>query len=105
MIPGLHEKLHKLRLAMGLNTVQFGELVGISASMISRYESGEREPSPQVLVKIATACHVSTDFLLGVTQSTVDAIGIDTAGLTPLQVNAVAHLVSVFHEENREHSQ
>ena len=52
--------LTQLRLAIDLNTNQ---------NTISRYESGEREPSINELVKIADYFHVSIDYLVGRTEN------------------------------------
>lgn len=45
----------QLKLAMDLNTNQ---------NTISRYETGEREPSLSELIKIADYFHISIDYLL-----------------------------------------
>ena len=47
--------ISQLRLAMELNTNQ---------NTISRYETGEREPGINELIKIADYFHVSVDYLL-----------------------------------------
>ena len=47
--------ISQLKLAMDLNTNQ---------NTISRYETGEREPSINELIKIADYFNVSIDFLL-----------------------------------------
>ena len=52
--------LSQLRLAMELNTTQ---------NTISRYETGEREPGIDELIKIADYFHVSVDYLIGRTEN------------------------------------
>lgn len=49
------KKMTQLKLALELNTSQ---------NTISRYESGEREPSIKDLIKIADFFNVSVDYLL-----------------------------------------
>lgn len=50
----------QLRLAMELNTNQ---------NTISRYESGEREPSIADLIRLADYFNVSVDYLIGRTDN------------------------------------
>ena len=49
--------------------VEFAEFVGIARSTVGFYESGERLPDAVALVKIAKACNVSIDWLLGVSDT------------------------------------
>lgn len=45
---------------------ELGELVGLSEQTIRKYESGARQPDDfDIIVKLAKALHVSTDYLLG----------------------------------------
>lgn len=60
------EKLKELRTARNMSQKQLAERIGIAKSVISFYESGDRFPSYEVLVKIAAIFHTSTDYLLGV---------------------------------------
>lgn len=39
--------------------------MGVSASIISNYESSERTPSVEILMALARLYHCSTDYLLG----------------------------------------
>ena len=52
--------ISQLRLATDLNTTQ---------NTISRYETGEREPGIDELIKIADYFHVSIDYLVGRTEN------------------------------------
>ena len=52
--------ISQLRLATDLNTTQ---------NTISRYETGEREPGINELIKIADYFHVSVDYLIGRTEN------------------------------------
>ncbi|MBE6921255.1 MAG: helix-turn-helix transcriptional regulator [Ruminococcaceae bacterium] len=52
--------ISQLRLATDLNTTQ---------NTISRYETGEREPGIDELVKIADYFNVSVDYLIGRTEN------------------------------------
>lgn len=57
--------LRTLRKQAGLSQKQLAERIGVTKSVVSYYELSERIPSPEVLVKIAGAFHVTTDYLLG----------------------------------------
>ncbi|GEM_PF-813796 len=61
----LHKKIKELRARKGLTQEALGKIVGVSTSMIGMYETGARNPSYEVLLKIADCFNVSTDFLLG----------------------------------------
>jgi transcriptional regulator with XRE-family HTH domain len=59
------EQLLKARFTRGLNQKQVAERVGISPSIVSRYELGRGEPRLSVLRRLADVLDVTTDFLLG----------------------------------------
>lgn len=65
------EKLKKLRKGLKLTQQQLAERIGVAKSIISYYESGERYPSYDVLVKLARTFHVTTDYLLDVEKTRV----------------------------------
>ena len=46
----------------------FGKLLGLSAATIGFYENGNRLPNAADLLRIATVCGVSTDWLLGLSE-------------------------------------
>lgn len=60
------EKLKTLRKNSNLTQKQLGELLGVAKSVVSYYEQGDRCPSQDVLIRIASIFHTSTDYLLGV---------------------------------------
>ena len=58
--------LKTLRIQSNLTQKQLAERIGVTKSVVSYYESQERYPSPDILVKIAKVFHVTTDYLLGI---------------------------------------
>ena len=60
----LPARLVALRKARGLSQQAMAELLGIHANSLKKYETDHRQPSLDVLRKIAKALNVSTDFLL-----------------------------------------
>ena len=83
------EKLKMLRKETGLTQTQVAARTGVVVSAVSAYESGMRYPSYKVLIKLAALYHVSTDFLLGVS----NARSIDVSGLSEEDIAALQKLV------------
>ncbi len=61
------ERLQQLRKEANLQQKELGAEVGMSANAISMMETGNRETTFEKLVRLAEFFHVSTDYLLGVT--------------------------------------
>ena len=59
------ERLKALRTSKGLSQADFSRQVNTSKSSINMYERGEREPSFEMLERIADYFNVDMDFLLG----------------------------------------
>jgi transcriptional regulator with XRE-family HTH domain len=51
------------REAAGLTRTALAEICGVSLSLISQIESGDRNATPEVLKKIAAACNCPVVFL------------------------------------------
>lgn len=62
----LGDKIKKLRTKNQLTQKQLAEKLGLAQSTIGMIESGKRDVSFEILIKIADLFNVSTDFLLGV---------------------------------------
>ena len=54
-----------LRISKGWSQAELGRQLGVSASAIGLYEQGRREPSLDLLVRMARLFGVTTDYLLG----------------------------------------
>lgn len=65
MIYGLGKRLQEQRLLKNMSQKEVAGSVGVSASIISNYESSERTPSVEILMALARLYHCSTDYLLG----------------------------------------
>ena len=59
------ERLKQLRSSLNLSQREFAEKVGITASALSTYEKGQKNPSVLVAINIAKEFHVSLDWLCG----------------------------------------
>lgn len=64
-IPSFSNRLKALRSQLGLSQRDFAQKVGITASALSTYENGQKNPSVNVAVKIASEFNVSLDWLCG----------------------------------------
>lgn len=65
LILTLGDRIALLRKRKKLSPAQLGQYVGVSAEVIGKYEQQDVTPSLVILVRLADALDVSTDFLLG----------------------------------------
>ena len=85
-------KLKNLRKQKRLTQKQVADRIGLAISAVSSYEAGTRYPSYDVLIKLARIYHVSTDYLLGMT----DKKELDISGLNDDEVEAISQLVNIL---------
>lgn len=90
--------LKKLRLQEGLTQQQLADKLGVTKSVVSYYELQERYPSPEVLTKLAFIFHVTTDYLLGLSQAET----VDLAGLDEDDIVTVKRLISSLRAKNKQ---
>ena len=95
MINGLPEKLRSLRTKYGYSQKQVADKIGVSPSIVSGYETGERTPSTEVLLSLAYLYNTSTDYLLGKQISYPEPM-ISVAGLTDDQISAIVKLIEAM---------
>ena len=60
-------RVYEQRRRLYLNQKELGEKIGLSGKAISTIESGARGTSIDKLIELAYLFHVSTDYLLGIT--------------------------------------
>ncbi len=63
------ERIRYLRIRNNLTSKELSKALSISESSMSLYENGKRKPSLEIIVKIADYFKVTTDYLLGVSDS------------------------------------
>lgn len=97
MIVELSVRLRELRLDKRLRQDQVARLVGVSKGAISAYETDIRQPSYEVLIRLANLYRVSTDYLLGRT----DDRSLDISGLTAHEAAMIAELVASMSVKNQ----
>lgn len=62
-------RLKATRELRGLTQLELGKLAGLPATTISHFESGSRKPSFDNLRRLTRLLAVSTDYLIGITDS------------------------------------
>ena len=95
MIQGLPEKLKDLRNQYNLSQRSVAQHLGVSPSIISGYETGERTPSTENLLALSYLYHCSTDYLLGRDSSKQPSL-LNVDGLDTKQVQLLSELVETM---------
>lgn len=96
MIPTFASRLRQLRLDKNLRQEQVAKLIGVNKSAISTYENNIRQPSFDILVRLATLYRVSTDYLLGMT----NIRSLDLSGLSDEEAALISEMVAVMTKRN-----
>lgn len=92
MVYCLGQRLQEQRMLKNLSQKEVAKSLGISASIVSNYESGERTPSVEILIALARLYHCSTDYLLGFDKTDKDKC-IDVSMLSDKQRNLLQHFL------------
>ena len=64
MSRGVYMNLKKIRKEKGISQLKLAMELNMSQNTISRYETGEREPGINELIRIADYFNISIDYLL-----------------------------------------
>lgn len=91
-------RLRKIRLSLSLQQEQVAKQIGVTKSAISTYENNARQPSLEMLVRLARLYNVSTDYLLGIS----DTVTVELSGLEDEDIKLVLALVSLMAKKNEE---
>ena len=78
-----------------MNQVELAEKLGISKQSVSNWENDNIQPSVEMLVKIARAFSVSTDYLLGEDKRNF----IEVTGLTGVQISHIQQIIEDIAEK------
>ena len=92
------KRLRALRKEKKLTQKQLGKMIGVQDSVISFYELGDRMPSPEIIVRLATVLHVSADYLMGLDKHNV----VDLSGLDNTDIELVRNLADALRMKNEE---
>lgn len=99
MINGLPERLRDLREKFTYSQKDVANLLDVSPSLISGYETGERTPSVEVLLQLANLYKCSTDYLLGRNTDQL-RVSLSLADLTTNQIRILTSLIDEFQIGN-----
>lgn len=90
-------KLKELRTAQKMTQQQLADRIGVAKSVVSYYESGDRYPSYDVLIRIAHIFHTSTDYLLDFGKENV----IDVTGLSKEDIAVVRTVADALKRKSQ----
>ena len=96
MISTFSSRLKALRKNKNLRQEQVARLIGVNKSAISSYENNLRQPSFDILVRLANLYRVSTDYLLGQT----NIRSLDLSGLTEEEAALICEIVVSMSQKN-----
>lgn len=88
-------RLKTLRKGRHLTQQQLADRLGVAKSVVSYYETGDRFPSYDVLIKIARTFHVTTDYLLGMERTHM----LNLSGLTEEDISVVETVADALRKK------
>lgn len=91
MIYGLPEKLKGLRQNCMLSQRAVARRLDVSPSIISAYETGERTPSVENILALASMYGCTTDYLLGCEATRSSSLNVE--GLSQRQIYLLSELI------------
>lgn len=97
MIVCLSVRLKELRTSKNMTQAQVAQIVGVTRTVISAYETDIRQPSYDVLIRLALLYGVTTDYLLCIEGKRY----IDISDLTDQEAAAVYEMVSLFSQNRK----
>ncbi len=92
------QTLRNLRTSAGMTQAELAKQLNITKSVVSYYELQERIPSPEILIKLATIFHVTSDYLLGIEHKRV----IDVSGLTDEDMQFLMITIDTLRRKNKQ---
>jgi transcriptional regulator with XRE-family HTH domain len=85
---GFGARLQRFREIRNLTQAELGRRAGMASASVSHFETGQRSPSLESLVKLADALEISTDALLGRESGQVPGMPIDPIFLQASQASS-----------------
>lgn len=89
------------RESAGFSQKELAKIIGVAPSTFNGYESGNHDPKSELLSKIADACNVTVDFLLGRNCTDKSASGQDPLETNPLR-STLLYNFDQLNQEGRE---
>lgn len=91
------EKIRLLRTERGMTQQELADIIGVSKNAISLYETSKEYPSLSTLCKLVSVFHVSSDYLLGLT----NVREMEFNDLDEAQMGILRQTVHQFEQFNR----
>ena len=98
MLYSLNENIKRLRIANGMNQVEFANIVGVTKQCVSNWENDNVLPSIEMLIKIADTFNVKTDYLLGREEKAY----LNVSKLTTEQIGHISLIIRDFETLNKD---
>lgn len=92
------QRLKKVRMDRHMTQAQVAKKIGVTASMVSSYETDIRLPSYDVMIRIADLFGVSVDYLLGRDNKRL----VDLSRLTDEEAAVVCGMISLLEQKKGE---
>lgn len=86
-----------LRTSQKMTQQQLAERIGVAKSVVSYYESGDRYPSYDVLIRIARIFHTTTDYLLDIARDNI----VDVSDLSPEDIAVVRTVLDALRRKSK----
>lgn len=93
----LADRIKTLREKSGLTQAEVARILGLTRSGVNAWEMGLSVPSTQYVVELAKKFNVSTDYLLGLDNTST----ISVKGLTEKQVSVLLETIECFKDTDK----
>lgn len=93
----LADRIKHLRENSSITQAELARKLSLSRSAINAWEMGLSVPTSQYVVELAKVFNVSTDYILGINETSV----ISVKGLTDEQIEAVVNIIKCFQNSNK----
>ena len=90
------DRIKQLRLSNNMTQTDLAKKLNITRSSVNAWEMGISTPSTAYIVELAQLFHVSTDYLLGLS----DNVSLDISHLPEKEIQLVYNLVQYFRNKD-----
>ena len=85
----LNGRIREIRMAKKMSQVELANILGVTKQSVSNWENDNIQPSIEMLIKLAKALSVSSDYLLGIDERRF----LDVTGLTESETQHIQFLI------------
>lgn len=91
------ERIKNLRMSNDMTQTDLAKKLNITRSSVNAWEMGISTPSTTYIVELAQLFHVSTDYLLGLS----DNVTLDISHLNEREIQLIYELIQYFRTKNK----